>query len=91
MAKKKNNPIKWRSILGLTLIYVAVFFDLQWVWGILFLIWVIPDIISGVTYFLEPVHKKDNPILYWAIVGSWILLSVLMILSLFMPELLASS
>lgn len=78
---------KWRSILGLMLIYIAMWYNWQWIWGLLFMLWVIPDLFSGATYFLEPVEKIKNPILYWVIIGSWILMSVYSFSSLFFPNL----
>lgn len=87
MAQTANaNTFKWRTILGLIFIYLAVWLNWQWAWGILFLLWVIPDIITGVTYFMEPIDKKDNPILYWMIILSWLLMSVYSIALLFFPE-----
>lgn len=74
---------KWRTILGLILVYVATLFNLDWVWGILFLIWVVPDLFSGVTFFIEPISKQDNPFLYWIIVLSWLLMSAYMLSTLF--------
>ena len=32
---------------------------------------------------MEPIAKKDNPILYWLILMSWVTLSVLNIATLF--------
>ena len=87
MANNTNSSsIKWRSILGLVFMYIAMWFNLQWAWGILFLLWVIPDLITGESYFMELITKKDNPILYWIIVGSWLLLSIYSILSAFYPD-----
>ena len=84
MTGKKS--IKWRTILGLIMMYVAMWFNWQWIWGILFLMWVIPDIFSGVTYFIEPVEKKENPVLYWVIIISWILMSLYSMAFLIFPE-----
>ena len=56
--------------------YVAIFMNWEWMWGILFLYWVIPDLFSGVTYFVEPIHKKTDPNLYGIIVVSWIVLAL---------------
>ena len=65
MAKStKSTAIKWRTIIGLIFIYLAVWFNWQWAWGILFLLWVIPDLFTGVTYFMEPIEKTENPVLY---------------------------
>lgn len=82
-----KSAIKWRSILGLILLYLVIWYNWQWAWGILFLIWVIPDLISGVTHFIEPIEKKENPVLYWVIMVSWLLLCMYSIASLFWPEL----
>jgi len=84
---KPKATIKWRSILGLILVYMAMWYNWQWIWGVLFLLWVIPDIFSGVTYFIEPIARKEHPILYWLILSSWILMSIYTILPLFIPEL----
>lgn len=56
--------------------YIAIFMNWDWAWGVLFLFWVVPDLISGNTYFIEPIEKKQSPILYWVIIVSWILLAV---------------
>ena len=81
-----SSKFKWRTILGLIFLYIAMWFDLQWAWGLLFLLWVIPDIMTGITYFMEPIDKDENPILYWIIILSWILMSLYSIATLFYPE-----
>ena len=45
-----SSNLKWRSILGHVLVFLAIIFNWTWVWSILFLLWVVPDIFSGVTY-----------------------------------------
>ncbi len=87
LSNKTGSKIKWRTILGLILMYIAMWFNWQWAWGILFLIWVIPDIYTGNTYFIEYIEKKSSPILYWVIVVSWILMALYSMASLFYPEL----
>jgi hypothetical protein len=83
--KSKSNrpakPLKWRTILGLVLVYVAFGLDWQWIWGVLTLYWIIPDFFRGVTYFIEPISRKDDLILYWFILITWIGFSV----ALFFP------
>ena len=74
---------KWRTIIALVIMYVAIIMDWQWVWGVLFLFWVIPDIFSGVTYFIEPIDKINNNLLYWIIVFSWILMAIYSLSTLF--------
>lgn len=82
-----QTAIKWRTIIGLILFYIAIWFNWQWMWGILFLIWVVPDIFSGVTYFIEPITKSEAPILYWFIIFSWVWMAIYSLLIPFFPAL----
>ena len=79
MTSKPSNQqptsLKWRSIFGLIGIYLIILFEQTWGWGLLFLFWVIPDLKSGTTYFIEPLSRRENPILYWLVVLTWIILS----------------
>ena len=71
-----QSTVKWRAILGLCLVLLSVAFEAMWVWGVLFLIWVIPDIKNGSTHFLEHVERDRNPIVYWVIIVTWVVLSL---------------
>lgn len=73
--------LKKRAMLGLLLVIVAVIWELDWLWGVIFLAWVIPDLISKETHFFEQVTRTENPILYWSIMITWIVLSVYLLLS----------
>lgn len=73
---KFSSPVKWRAIVGLFVVTLATILNLNWVWGIVFLLWVIPDLQSGETYFFEQVTRQQNPILYWLIMIMWIASSV---------------
>ena len=78
-----QNLSKWRTIVALIFVYIAVLMNWEWAWGVLFLYWVIPDLFTGVTYFVEPVYKKEHPDLYWVIILSWILLAFYSLSTLF--------
>ncbi|WP_292945376.1 hypothetical protein [Olleya sp. UBA1516] len=78
-----KKTIKWRTIIALILMYIAMLMNLTWAWGILFLLWVVPDIRTGITYFIEPVEKKESPLLYWIIIVSWVLMAAYSISTLF--------
>lgn len=86
MNKSTNSnktPFQWRPFLALIgVIFISVM-NWEWAWGILFLFWVVPDIFSGVTYFVEPVERNNNPFLFWAIISTWILLSLYLLSTLF--------
>ena len=73
--QRPSKALKWRSLLGLIAIYWIVIFDQNWGWGVLFLFWVIPDLKRGVTYFIEPLSRRSNPLLYWMVVLTWLALS----------------
>lgn len=79
-------PATWRSILALGLIITGFFLNLNWLWAILFLLWVIPDFFSGITFLMEPIPRKEHPILYWAILGTWLFLSGYMLVDVFLPN-----
>jgi len=75
----RSSRFKWRTIVGLLLMYLAVALNWQWIWGVFSLYWIIPDFFTGVTYFIEPVTRKENPFLYWLILITWVAFSVAMI------------
>ncbi|WP_299487274.1 hypothetical protein [Acaryochloris sp. IP29b_bin.137] len=69
---------KWRTMVGLLIIYAAAVLNWQWIWGVFSLYWIIPDFFTGVTYFIEPIARKHTPILYWLIMITWVAFSVVM-------------
>ncbi len=73
---KLEGRIKWRAITGLVMVYTILATKAEWAWGIFFLMWVLPDLKYGTTHFMEPISKQEHPILYWAVMVTWILLSV---------------
>lgn len=79
LTSRPHSPLKWRSLLGLILLYGIVLFEQSWAWGLLFLIWMIPDLKAGRTYFLEPIERRSHPFLYWAIMFTWGILSLWML------------
>lgn len=79
--------LKLRAMLGLLLVIVAVIWEIEWVWGVIFLAWVIPDLIARETHFFEQVTRADNPVLYWSIMVTWIILSVYLLVSPFLHTL----
>lgn len=78
---KAKRVFKWKTMLALIAIWFAVFSDATWLWGILFLLWILPDLRRRETFFVEHLSARDNPILYWALMLSWIVFAVYMITS----------
>ena len=71
---------KWKAILGLVLIYLAVGLQLMWLWGVIILCWVIPDLRRGSTHLFELVSKQQNPYTYWLICVTWVIMAVALLL-----------
>ncbi len=74
----RSGNAKWRTVVGLLLLYVAVALNWQWIWGVFSLYWIVPDFFTGVTYFIEPIARRENPALYWLILITWVAFSVAM-------------
>lgn len=72
-----SRPIKWQTILGLVFLVLAILMNWSWIWALLFLLWTIPSFYSEVVYFIEPIEKKKDPVLYWIIIVLWLGLSVM--------------
>lgn len=83
VSSSTKTSFQWRPFIALIGVYIVFLFDWQWAWGILFLYWVIPDLFRGVTYFIEPVEREYSPFLYWTIVVSWIIMSLISLSTLF--------
>ena len=78
--------IKWRTIVGLILIYLTVVLypSYQWVWGVLLIYWVIPDLVSGTTHFIERIERGENPFLYWIIILTWLAMAAYIFVEAFL-------
>ncbi|MEO0561563.1 MAG: VOC family protein [Chloroflexota bacterium] len=74
---------KFRTFFGLGMVYMAVALNWEWTWGLLFLMWLVPDLRRGETYFVEPISRRENPVWYWLIMGSWIWMTVYVIVAAF--------
>lgn len=75
-----TGAFKWKTVLGLAVIWIAVVLEFNWVWGVLFIMWTIPAFRTGQTFFVEPLRRSENALLFWFVVGTWIVLSLYLIL-----------
>lgn len=71
------------TFLALIIVYLAVLFDLTWMWGVIFIMWLSPDICSDNTHLVEPISRSENPVWYWLIIGTWLWMSVYLLLTNF--------
>ncbi|TKG97111.1 hypothetical protein EYV94_01400 [Puteibacter caeruleilacunae] len=79
--------IKWKAIIGLIAVWIAVFNNWGWIWGIIFLLLVIPELKLRRAHFIEEVDRGKNPFTYWLIIGSWCAMSLYVIVVAISPKL----
>ncbi|WP_350335548.1 VOC family protein [Coralliovum pocilloporae] len=87
----KTGDIAWKALIGLAIIWLAALFDLQFIWGILFILWARPALTSGYIDLFEPVDRQARPVLYWAIMGTWLFFGVWLMLSPLLDTMISSS
>ena len=75
---------KWRTLVALAIIYLAVVMNWQWVWGVLFIMWTAPALYSGRTVLVETVERDESPVLFWFIIATWMVLSLYLIVADFL-------
>jgi len=73
----KYNKLRGNVVLTLIFIYLSFYFQLSELWGALFLIWAVIDVIKEETWLTESVTKIGNPILYWIVVMTWFISGIL--------------
>ena len=78
-ARRAGGGVRWLTLAALAIVIAAVIFNFQWVWGLLFLFWSGTSLVTGVTFLVEPIHRDEDPWLFWAITTLWLGLSVALI------------
>ena len=77
--RRTSGRVRWFTVVAIGIVVMAVVLDFQWVWGILFLFWAAPSLITGETFLVQPVHRAEDPWLFWIIVTLWLSLSLTLI------------
>ena len=77
--RRAGGRVRWLTLGALAIVIAAVIFNYQWIWGLLFLFWSAPSLVTGVTFLVEPIHRDENPWLFWVIVTLWLGLSLALI------------
>lgn len=76
---KQIKPLKWRAILSLVLVYASIFTGWYWLWGVLLLFWVYGDLVSGQCWLSEILDRRNDPILYYLVVMTWVFLGLYLV------------
>lgn len=71
---------RYLHYLIFVILFVSTLLNWSWPWGVFFILWTIPAYYSGSIFFIDHVERKKEPIFYWAIFITWILLGITMVL-----------
>ena len=77
--RQTQRRMPWRAMLALVLIWIGTVSGWNWIWGLLFLSWTLPSLVTGRIHLIEEVERDHHPALFWAIVVTWILLSLALV------------
>lgn len=72
--REKSPP--WRAILALILVWLAMLLESSWIWGMLFLYLTLPTLQTGQTRLIDDVDRAETPLLFWAVTGTWLFVSL---------------
>ena len=59
------------TMIALPILIGSFFFEIYWTWGLLFIYWGAMSIRSGDAYVVEPIERREHPILFWIITALW--------------------
>lgn len=71
-----RNPLKWRSILGIVIVVCAIVLNMPILFGVLYILWAVQEMVYGEAYILENVSKNENKVLFYIIVLLWLFCGV---------------
>lgn len=66
------NRYNSRAILSLSIVYLSVLTNWYWLWGLLLLLWVAGDLVTRQTWLSEVITRRENPVLYFLILFTWL-------------------
>ena len=67
----------WPTWIALAGLWFLTFADQYWVYALLFLAWAGYDLATGESHFIQRITRRDQPVTYWLVVLTWVLLSAL--------------
>lgn len=74
------------NYVALPVLLVAAFFGIYWIWGLLFLWWMVPSVMSGQTHLVLEIDRARDPLLFWGVVIMWGLFGAMMIAASLFPQ-----
>lgn len=73
------------NYIALPVLLVAAVLGLYWVWGLMFLWWLVPSLQMGRAHLITEVSRDEDPILFWAVILLWAAFGLMMIAASLFP------
>lgn len=67
---------KWRTIVALIPLILAIVLQWWWFFTLLFMLQIIFSLLSGRVEYVEEVKRSEHPVLFWLIMAIWTFLAV---------------
>ncbi len=80
------SPARTVNYIALPVLLVAAALGIYWVWGLLFVWWIVPTVLNGQAFLVFEVNRDDDPVLFWAIVCLWAASGLIMIAASLFPQ-----
>lgn len=79
------NYTRLTNYIALPVLLVAAVLEIYWLWGLLFLWWAVPAIMTGQTALVFEISRETDPILFWAVTALWAVFGLMMIAASLFP------
>lgn len=79
-------PFRLANYIAYPVLLVAALLGFYWVWGLLFLWWLVPTIRSGQAFLMFDITRAQDPLLFWAVVVLWAVFGLMMIAASLFPQ-----
>ncbi|CUH89667.1 hypothetical protein PH5382_03618 [Phaeobacter sp. CECT 5382] len=73
------------NYLALPVLLAGAVLGYYWLWGLLFLWWLVPSVMTGQTALVFDIQRDEDPVLFWAVVIIWALFGAMMIAASLFP------
>jgi hypothetical protein len=74
------------NYVAFPVLLTAAVLGIYWLWGLMFLWWLVPAIRSGQAHFVFEVDRDEDPVLFWAVVLLWALSGLALIVASLFPH-----
>lgn len=64
----------------LPILLMATWMGWSWPWGLLFLWWVVPSVLTGQVFLIDTINRETDTVLYWAVTLLWAVFGALMLI-----------